>query len=62
MVKRWDYIIVDLVSGQPVTVELGKAWLDQTRPVLQQMGDQGWELVQILGACAYFKRELVHSS
>lgn len=59
--RRWEYKIVELIADEvdaSVRVDASKSKLGKREAWMNQLGFEGWRLVQWVGAVGYFEREI----
>lgn len=65
-IKQWRYLVEALPSSAADVYQAIRLGTDSTRPEAKQIwlderGNAGWELVQIVGDLAYFKMPVERS-
>ena len=56
--KKWEYKVITIATKMPVTTKQYEQVAQEFEEALNDLGAEGWELVQRQDAMFFFKREV----
>lgn len=57
--KKFEYKVITIPTSIPIGIKSFEKIADEFETTLNQLGAEGWELVQRMDGYFFFKRELV---